>query len=63
MRLDSLDENKAKIRCKIKPFQNQNCMRIDFTIYHSQIPIDEEEKNALFTVKGLWECIQEIKQD
>ncbi len=34
----------------------------DITIYHSHEPIDEEEKDALFTVKGLWECIERINQ-
>lgn len=32
----------------------------DITIYHSHEPLDEEEKDALFTVKGLWECIERI---
>ena len=34
----------------------------DVVIYHSEIPLDEEEKTALFSVKGLWECIQAIEQ-
>ena len=32
----------------------------DVVIYHSYEPIDEEEKNALFHLKGLWECIERI---
>ena len=32
----------------------------DVVIYHSYEPIDEEEKNALFHLKGLWECIEQI---
>jgi hypothetical protein len=32
----------------------------DIAIYHSHEPLDEEEKDALFTVKGLWECIERI---
>ena len=35
----------------------------DVVIYHSEIPLDEEEKTALFSVKGLWECIQAIEKD
>ncbi|RDY61494.1 hypothetical protein DX873_04850 [Flagellimonas nanhaiensis] len=34
----------------------------DVVIYHSEIPLDEEEKTALYSVKGLWECIQAIEQ-
>ncbi|MFD2098545.1 hypothetical protein [Flagellimonas iocasae] len=34
----------------------------DITIYHSHEPLDEEEKDALFTVKGLWECIEKITE-
>ena len=33
----------------------------DITIYHSSEPIDEAEKDALFSIKGLWECIERIK--
>ena len=32
----------------------------DIAVYHSTEPIDEEEKDALFSVKGLWECIEWI---
>ncbi|WP_067034137.1 hypothetical protein [Allomuricauda sp. CP2A] len=34
----------------------------DITIYHSHEPLDEAEKDALFTVKGLWECIERITE-
>ena len=34
----------------------------DITIYHSHEPLDEAEKDALFTVKGLWECIEKITE-
>ncbi|MFC4220183.1 hypothetical protein [Flagellimonas marina] len=38
------------------------CLKLlhDITIYHSHEPLDEAEKDALFTVKGLWECIERI---
>ncbi|MEO9513185.1 MAG: hypothetical protein ABJN84_03585 [Flavobacteriaceae bacterium] len=29
-------------------------------LYHSHSIIDEDEKNALFSAKCLWECIEEI---
>lgn len=34
----------------------------DVTIYHSHELLDEAEKDALFSVKGLWECIERIKE-
>lgn len=34
----------------------------DVTIYHSHELLDEAEKDALFSVKGLWECIAQIKE-
>ncbi|MBO0323149.1 hypothetical protein J0X14_12650 [Muricauda sp. CAU 1633] len=34
----------------------------DITIYHSHEPLDEAEKDALFTVKGFWECIEKITE-
>ena len=32
----------------------------DMVIYHTYDPIDEQEKTALFSLKGLWECIEQI---
>lgn len=32
----------------------------DMALYHSQYPIDEDEKSALHSTKLLWECIAEI---
>ncbi|AEM72202.1 hypothetical protein Murru_3182 [Allomuricauda ruestringensis DSM 13258] len=32
----------------------------DVVLYHSHEPIDEAEKDALFNLKGLWECIDRI---
>ncbi|MBO0329847.1 hypothetical protein [[Muricauda] lutisoli] len=32
----------------------------DIAVYFSNDPIDEKEKYALFSVKVLWECIEEI---
>ena len=34
----------------------------DIAIYHSHEPLDEAEKDALFSVKGLWEHIQRITE-
>jgi hypothetical protein len=34
----------------------------DVTIYHSHELLDEAEKDALFSVKGLWECIERITE-
>lgn len=34
----------------------------DVTIYHSHELLDEAEKDALFSVKRLWECIERIKE-
>lgn len=34
----------------------------DIAVYHSHEPIDEAEKDALFSVKVLWECIQRITE-
>lgn len=32
----------------------------DIAVYHSTEPIDEEEKDALYLIKGLWECIERV---
>jgi len=32
----------------------------NIAVYHSSEPLDEAEKDALFNVKGLWECIERI---
>jgi len=32
----------------------------DIAVYHSTEPIDEEEKDALYLIKGLWECVEVI---
>tara|TARA_R110000764_G_scaffold240046_1_gene341791 strand:- start:72071 stop:72346 length:276 start_codon:yes stop_codon:yes gene_type:complete len=32
----------------------------NIAVYHSSEPLDEAEKDALFSVKGLWECIERI---
>lgn len=32
----------------------------DVALYHSHGSIDEDEKNALFSAKCLWECIEKI---
>ena len=32
----------------------------DIAVYHSTEPIDEEEKDALYHIKVLWECIEVI---
>ncbi len=32
----------------------------DIAVYHSTEPIDEEEKDALYLIKGLWECVEGI---
>ncbi|WP_431161982.1 hypothetical protein [Flagellimonas beolgyonensis] len=32
----------------------------DIAVYHSTKPIDEEEKDALYLIKGLWECIERV---
>ncbi|WP_136465771.1 hypothetical protein [Flagellimonas onchidii] len=33
----------------------------DIAIYDSHVFIGQEEKDALFSVKGLWECIEGIR--
>jgi hypothetical protein len=32
----------------------------NIAVYHSSEPLDEAEKDALYSVKGLWECIERI---
>ncbi|MDF0717401.1 hypothetical protein PY092_14650 [Muricauda sp. 334s03] len=32
----------------------------NIAVYHSSEPLDEVEKDALFNIKGLWECIERI---
>lgn len=32
----------------------------NIAVYHSSEPLDEVEKDALYSVKGLWECIERI---
>jgi hypothetical protein len=32
----------------------------DFSIYHSSIPFNEEDKTALYDVSILWEIIEEM---
>ena len=32
----------------------------NIAVYHSSEPLDEAEKDALYSVKGLWECIGRI---
>ena len=34
----------------------------DMALYHSQYPIDEDEKSALHSAKLLWECIAAIAE-
>lgn len=35
----------------------------NIAVYHSSEPLDEAEKDALFYVKGLWECIERVIGD
>ncbi|WP_375324526.1 hypothetical protein [Flagellimonas sp. GZD32] len=35
----------------------------NIAVYHSSEPLDEAEKDALFCIKGLWECIERIIGD
>lgn len=35
----------------------------NIAVYHSSEPLDEAEKDALFSVKGLWECIERVIGD
>jgi hypothetical protein len=32
-----------------------------FTLYHTDVPLDEEEKFALFDLKILWEVFERVK--
>lgn len=34
----------------------------DTTLYHTHEPLDEAEKDALFNIKGLWECLEQITE-
>ncbi|WP_437395379.1 hypothetical protein [Flagellimonas lutimaris] len=35
----------------------------NIAVYHSTEPIDEEEKDALYLIKGLWECVEGIVRE
>jgi len=35
----------------------------NITVYHSSEPLDEAEKDALYSIKVLWECIERIIGD
>jgi|GEM_PF-1086075 len=35
----------------------------DATLYHSEMPIDEDEKTFLFNVKVLWEWLEAIERE
>ncbi|MFT0715585.1 hypothetical protein [Flagellimonas lutimaris] len=32
----------------------------NIAVYHSSEPLDEAEKDALYSIKGLWECIERV---